>query len=131
MRKVWVIAVREYQAAVKSKSFIIGIVLLPIMMGGGFLAMLLFKDQVDLQPKHFAIVDHTPGQHFFPLLAKGVFIRTGLDSHTTTDSANPCHQGSLGGPGAVKERGLDLTKFEFVRSSFVPRRQWTLCFTVP
>ena len=38
MRKVWVIAAREYKAAVKTKSFIIGIVLLPLMMSGGFLA---------------------------------------------------------------------------------------------
>ena len=62
MRKVWVIAAREYKAAVKTKSFLIGIILLPIMMGGGFLAQMLFKNQVDLRPKHFAIVDRTPGQ---------------------------------------------------------------------
>jgi ABC-2 type transport system permease protein len=69
MRKVWVIAAREYKAAVKTKSFLIGIILLPIMMGGGIVAQALFKDQVDLRPKHFAIVDRTPGGEFFPLLA--------------------------------------------------------------
>jgi ABC-2 type transport system permease protein len=70
MRKVWVIAAREYKAAVKTKSFLIGIILLPIMMGGGFLAMVLFKGEIDLRPKRFAIVDRTPGQQLYPLVAK-------------------------------------------------------------
>jgi ABC-2 type transport system permease protein len=70
MRKIWVIAAREYKAAVKTKSFVIGIVLLPIMMGGGAVAQALFQDQVDLGPKHFAIVDRSPGSVFYPMLAQ-------------------------------------------------------------
>src|SRR4051812_1029412 len=68
MRKIWVIAAREYKAAVKTKSFLIGIILFPIMMGGGVVGQALFKDQVDLGPKHFAIMDRTPGQQFLSLL---------------------------------------------------------------
>ena len=70
MRKALLIALREYKAAVKTKSFVVGIVLMPIMMGGGFLAQTLFKNQVDMRPKHFAIIDRTPGQHLFALLQK-------------------------------------------------------------
>jgi len=33
---------------------------MPVMMGGGFLAV-LFADQIDTRPKHFAVVDRTGG----------------------------------------------------------------------
>lgn len=68
MRKVVVIALREYLAAVRSKAFIIGIIMMPVLMSGGALAQLVLGDQVDLTPKRFAIVDRTPGQHFAALL---------------------------------------------------------------
>jgi ABC-2 type transport system permease protein len=64
MRKILVIAVREYLASVRSKSFIIGLALMPLLMGAGFAAQILLKDQVDLKDKHFAIIDHTAGQSF-------------------------------------------------------------------
>jgi ABC-2 type transport system permease protein len=75
MRKVIVIALREYFAAVRSKSFIIGIALMPLLMSGGFIAQVLLKDQVDLHDKHFAIIDRTPGQHIAPLLQAAVAMR--------------------------------------------------------
>lgn len=68
MHKALVIAAREYLAAVKTKSFVIGVLLMPILMGGGFIAQALLGDQVDPRPKHFAVIDRTPGQHFFTLL---------------------------------------------------------------
>ncbi len=61
MHKALVIARREYAAAVKTKAFLISIIFLPIMMGGGALVQLLLKDQVDTTAKHFAVVDRTPG----------------------------------------------------------------------
>ncbi len=70
MRKVLVIAAREYKAAVKTKSFLIGIILMPIMMSGGLVAQVLLGDHVDPAPKHFAIIDRTPGQEFAALLAQ-------------------------------------------------------------
>ncbi len=66
MRKVWVVAVREYLASVRTKSFIIGIVLMPVLMGGSAIAQLLLGDQVDVRPKHFAVLDRTPGQAIYP-----------------------------------------------------------------
>jgi ABC-2 type transport system permease protein len=40
------------------------------MMGGGFLAQVLLGNQIDTRPKHFVVIDRTPGQQFFPLLLK-------------------------------------------------------------
>ena len=60
MRKVIRFAVREYKAAVKTKGFIIGLVLAPIMMSGGMIAFILLKDRVDTTDKHVAVLDHPP-----------------------------------------------------------------------
>jgi ABC-type Na+ efflux pump permease subunit len=59
MRKMIVIAVREYQAAVKTKAFIISIVLMPILMGGGITVQALLRDRVDTTDKRVAILDET------------------------------------------------------------------------
>jgi ABC-2 type transport system permease protein len=75
MRKIAVIALREYTAAVRSKSFIIGIALMPLLMGGGFVAQVLLKDQVDARDKHFAIMDRTPGQQIAQALEQAVSVR--------------------------------------------------------
>jgi ABC-2 type transport system permease protein len=75
MRRVLVIALREYLAAVRTKSFVIGVLLMPILMGGGFIAQALLKDQVDLRPKQFAILDRSPGEQFYPVLEQAVQLR--------------------------------------------------------
>ena len=59
MRKLWVVAAREYSAAVKTKAFIIGLLFMPIMMGGSVLVQLLVKDIKDVKDKHFAVIDRT------------------------------------------------------------------------
>jgi ABC-2 type transport system permease protein len=59
MRKTLQIALRDYKAAVKTKGFIIGLVLAPIFMGGGFLGILLLRDQVDTTDKKIAVLDRT------------------------------------------------------------------------
>jgi ABC-2 type transport system permease protein len=68
MHRVLVIAGREYFAAVKTKSFVIGVLLMPILMGGGFIAQAFLRDQVDPRPKHYAVIDRTAGQPFFAAL---------------------------------------------------------------
>ncbi len=59
MRKIIVVAVREYQAAVRTKAFLITLVAMPILMGGSIVAQVLLKDRVDTTDKHFAVLDHT------------------------------------------------------------------------
>ncbi|HWG41465.1 MAG TPA: ABC transporter permease [Gemmataceae bacterium] len=61
MRKMLVIAVREYLAAVRTKAFIIGLVIMPILMGGSVVVQWLLKDFHDIKEKHFIVVDRTPG----------------------------------------------------------------------
>src|SRR5262245_10715780 len=63
MRKTIVVALREYQAAVKTKAFLIGLLMMPIMFGGGILVQALLRNNADTRDKHVAIVDYT-GQLF-------------------------------------------------------------------
>ncbi|NOS99774.1 MAG: ABC transporter permease [Phycisphaerales bacterium] len=59
MRKTLVIAVREYQAAVRTKTFVVSLVIMPLMGSAGLIAAWMFKDQVHVGDKRFAIVDRT------------------------------------------------------------------------
>jgi ABC-2 type transport system permease protein len=59
MRKTWIIAVREYSAAVRTKAFIIGLLIMPLMMGGSILVQQLLKGFRDTSAKHFAIIDRS------------------------------------------------------------------------
>jgi ABC-2 type transport system permease protein len=70
MHKIIVIAAREYQAAVRTKSFIISLLILPLMMGGSVLIQLLLKDKVDIKEKRFAVIDRTPDKHLLGVIEK-------------------------------------------------------------
>lgn len=59
MRKTLVIAVREFQAAVHTKTFIISLLIMPLMGSAGLVAALLLKDQVNLEDKTVAVIDRT------------------------------------------------------------------------
>lgn len=59
MRKTWYIAVREYNAAVRSKAFIVSMVLMPVFMVGGIVVQKLLKGKVDTTDKTIAVIDHT------------------------------------------------------------------------
>jgi ABC-2 type transport system permease protein len=59
MRKILIIALREYRAAVKTKSFIVGLILVPVLMGGSMAAFMIFKDNVDTDDLKIAVIDHS------------------------------------------------------------------------
>jgi ABC-type Na+ efflux pump permease subunit len=59
MRKVLKLAKREYLAAVRTKGFIIALVVVPIMMSGSGIAMALLKGRVDTADKRIAVLDRS------------------------------------------------------------------------
>src|SRR5262245_12381452 len=63
MRKTIVVALREYQSAVKTKAFLIGLLMMPLMFGGGILVQVLLRNNADTRDKRVAIADYT-GQLF-------------------------------------------------------------------
>jgi ABC-2 type transport system permease protein len=61
MRKTLVIALREYNAAVRTKAFVLGLVMMPTLMGGSLIVQRLAGNQRDTKERTIAVVDRTPG----------------------------------------------------------------------
>jgi len=59
MRKTLLLALREYKVSVRTKGFIIGLLLAPFLMGGSALAMILLKDRVDTTDRNIVVIDHS------------------------------------------------------------------------
>src|SRR5437588_2672700 len=59
MRKLWVIAGREYKAAVRTKAFLISLVLVPILWAASIGIQVLVHKAEDRGTKKFAVVDRT------------------------------------------------------------------------
>ena len=83
MRKIWIIAVREYRAMVATKAFLIMLVLMPVMMGGGIFIQERLRQRLNLGDKRLVVLDQT-GVLFKPLFAaaedrnqKAIFAHTG------------------------------------------------------
>ncbi len=57
MRKVWIIASREYRATIRTKAFLIALVLMPVLMGGGIFVQTAMEGRVDTADKRIAVVD--------------------------------------------------------------------------
>ncbi|HYT90339.1 MAG TPA: ABC transporter permease [Gemmataceae bacterium] len=72
MRKLWVIAVREYLAAVRTKTFIVSLVVMPLLMGGSVLVQTLLKDVVDTSEKRYALIDRIPGRDLTAVIQAAV-----------------------------------------------------------
>lgn len=66
MGKIWTIGRTEFLDTVRSKGFLIGVFMMPILMGGSLLFQVFVKDRVDLSPRRAVVVDAT-GELFAPL----------------------------------------------------------------
>lgn len=60
MKKVLVIASREYRAAVRTKAFLLTLVLMPVLMGLSAGMQVLFKKLEDTKDKTYAVIDRSP-----------------------------------------------------------------------
>ncbi len=59
MHRILLIARRDYLATIRTKAFIIGLVVAPILFGGGFLGLALIQNKPDIKERRIAIVDRT------------------------------------------------------------------------
>ncbi len=59
MRKIFILTKREFITAVRSKSFLIGLIIAPILIGGSFFVIKLTEDKVDVNDKIVAVIDHS------------------------------------------------------------------------
>jgi ABC-2 type transport system permease protein len=59
MRRIFLIAKRDYLAAVRAKAFLIGLIVAPLMFGGGFIGVGLMRKKPDIADRKIAILDRT------------------------------------------------------------------------
>jgi ABC-2 type transport system permease protein len=59
MNKTLKVAWREYKSTVRTKGFIIGLVLAPVVMSGSGIVMALTRDRIDTRDKTIAVIDKT------------------------------------------------------------------------
>lgn len=78
MRKILTIAAREYNAAVRTKSFLVMLVLMPIMMASGGMVSYVTRTLKDTGEMNFAVIDRTPGEKIYPFLDLAVKKRNEL-----------------------------------------------------
>jgi ABC-2 type transport system permease protein len=58
-RKIGVVASTEFGSSVRAKSFLITLLLLPVIMGGSILLQLVVAKRVDTKARKVAVIDHT------------------------------------------------------------------------
>ena len=59
LRKIWVVASTEFGSTIRTKSFIIGIMLLPVITGASIVIQLVVAKRVDTRPRTIAVIDRT------------------------------------------------------------------------
>ncbi len=59
MHKILLVARRDYMSAIRSKAFLFGLIVAPLLGGGSFLGLAVMKAKPDIQERHIAIVDRT------------------------------------------------------------------------
>ncbi len=59
MHKMWVIALREYRATVKTKTFLIMMGMMPVFMLGSVIVQSFMKGRVEVSDKKIGVVDHS------------------------------------------------------------------------
>jgi ABC-type Na+ efflux pump permease subunit len=59
MRKALIVAQSEFITLVRTKAFLIGIILMPVMMVASILLVRATKDSTDGKDRTFALVDYT------------------------------------------------------------------------
>ncbi len=81
MRKILKLTKREYLAAVRTKGFLITLIIVPLMMSGSGLAMAFLKDRVDTTDKRIAIVDRSG--------AMGAALLQAAEQHNRNEAVDP------------------------------------------
>ena len=59
MHKIFKVAWREYKSTVRTKGFIIGLVVAPVLMSASGIVMALTKDRIDTKDKVIALIDRS------------------------------------------------------------------------
>lgn len=90
MNRILLIAKRDYMQTVMSKAYLFGLILLPLMFGGGFLAIAI-ASRGAVKDQHIAIVDRTGLSAKSVIQAWEEAIRKGNESNAASALRAPQH----------------------------------------
>ncbi len=130
MNKVWRVASTEYLNAVRSKAFILGVLLLPVIMALSIGVQLYAQKKTDLTPRRFAVLDRS-GQLYAALAAQAKARNDALRTQTNAISVEvkgqrlklDLPQQPEFVPEEFKFPGDDLKAAEFQLSERVRRKE--------
>lgn len=116
MYKILVLALREFQTSVRTKGFIITLVVLPIFMGGGLFAYSIFEDKVDITAKKILVVDHTQKLGQSIVEAADYHNKTAVNDTATGKQIRPEYLVEFEDPDTVKPQEQKLILSNKVRN---------------
>jgi ABC-2 type transport system permease protein len=115
MRRILRLAKREYLESVKTKGFIIMLVLMPVVMGGSGIAMLLFRGQVDTTDKRIAVLDHSGVMKGILLPAAKERNRAAVSDPKTGKKIQPSYIIEMIAPDAARSQAQKLDLSDRIR----------------
>ena len=115
MRKFLLIAKRDYIAAIRSKPFLFGLILTPLLAGGGFLGIAVMKAQPDLNARRIGIVDHTGAAADAIIETAAEKNEKGLFDTATGRQLRPRYSFEIAAPDKAEPEGQRLALSERVR----------------
>jgi ABC-2 type transport system permease protein len=59
LRKIWTVASTEFSSAIRARSFIIGVLLMPVTVGASMVLQFAIAGKVDTRPRTIALIDGT------------------------------------------------------------------------
>jgi ABC-2 type transport system permease protein len=127
MRKALIVAQSEFVTLVKSKAFLVGLILMPVVMGTSIMLVRATKDATDMKDRTFAIVDYT-GVIAEPL--KGVANLYNSGTPSPMDAVLP-RKGSRFIPVEIKPSGADPQQLRLDLSNRVRKQEFFAFVEVP
>ncbi len=116
MRKTLRLARRDYLASVRTKGFLIGILVFPLMMGGSAIGMLLLKDHVDTKDKRVAVIDRSGAVAPTLIAAAEERNRTAVQDPKTSKKIKPAYLLEVVAPADGEPNAQRLALSEQVRA---------------
>ena len=115
MHKIWLVARRDYLASIRTKSFVFGLVVAPLLFGGSFIGLAMMKEQADLRDRTIAIVDRSGGAAESVVHAAEMASERNLLDKKTRKQVRPRYRFEVISPDGHDDAAQRLTLSERVR----------------
>src|SRR5260370_19489134 len=114
MGKTIGMGIRECLAAVRTRSFIVSLVMVPLLMSGSIIVSLIVQKLEDTGEKRFAIVDRSPGEKIFQAIERAAQHRNEVEIYDpeTKKQIRPIFTVERIEPSANNSEAVNQQRFE-------------------